>query len=92
MSDESWIGLHQVSFEVFLIDLDPNAEIQTWTLDFTLPILVEPMTIEEELGAEIVGTLLREQPVTTKPIAPSYSAFLGESSSLEFNFADPLAL
>ena len=25
--DESWIGLHQIAFEVYLIDLDPNAEV-----------------------------------------------------------------
>ena len=63
----------------------------TWTLDFSLPILIEPIE-DEAIGAEIVGSLLRESPIATDPIAPSYSAFLGEEVILEFNFADPLVL
>ena len=89
VSDESWIGLHDVAFEVFLVDLDPEAQVMTWTLDFGLSILVE-MAIVDDQGAEIVGSLLRKSPVAADPIAPSYSAFLGEVAILEFNFEDPL--
>ena len=35
---------------------------------------------------------MRESPIATDPIAPSYSAYLGEEVTLEFNFADPLVL
>ena len=38
INDEGWIGLHSVTFEVFLIDLDPEAEAMTWTLDFSISI------------------------------------------------------
>ena len=78
VGDESLIGLHDVTFEVYLADLDPDAMIMVWTLDFSLPILVEQMALEEDLSDEIVGSLLREFPIATDPIAPSYSAYLGE--------------
>ena len=64
----------------------------TWTLDFSLPILVELIEDDGIIGAEIVGSQMREAPIVTDPIAPSYSAFLGEEVILEFNFADPLIL
>ena len=92
VNDESFIGLHEVTFDVYLVDLDPEAQVMLWTLDFSLPIYVEPLPIEDDLGAEIIGSLLREAPIATDPIAPSYSAFLGEEVILEFNFVDPLVL
>ena len=66
----------------------------SWTLDFTLLLEVEAVVevIDEELGDEIVGSFLRESPVAVDPIAPSYSAYLGETIELQFDFADPLVL
>ena len=62
VSDESWLGLHQITFDAFLMDLDPEAEVMTWTLDFTIELLIEPeeIILDEEIGAEIVGSFLRE--------------------------------
>ena len=29
VSDEAWLGLHDITFEVFLAELDPEGEIMT---------------------------------------------------------------
>ena len=41
---------------------------------------------------ELLDSLLIDEPIATDPIAPSYNTFLGDIVSLEFNFANPLAL
>lgn len=40
----------------------------------------------------IVGTLVREAPVSLKTIEPYYEAYYKELNSFTFDFADPLAI
>ena len=57
--------------------------------------MIELLEGEEEVPAiitELMGSLLKDEPIVTDPIAPIYNTFLGDMVSLEFNFANPLAL
>ena len=96
VTDTTWLGLHEVQFEVYLKDIDSSA-LYTQTLGFTLNVEIyetietaEALEIEEE--TLIVNSLVRKAPVSVDFIAPVYRSFFGEKAEYIFNFVDPLAL
>ena len=41
ISDQIWVGQHDIKFTAYLKDLDSEGDIMSWTLDFCLTLLVE---------------------------------------------------
>ena len=89
-------GIYTVSFEAFLIDIDPDG-INSVPLELTISIeLVNPPPVESQIDpvvtAELGSTLLREAPLALQPISEYYEVPYNKDSFLFLSFADPLAI
>ena len=94
LTDDTWVGQHSATFEVYLRDIDSTGRHAQSLIDsFVISIVIEQasaLSVAEE--AAIVGSLIRRPPVVLDPIAPAYLGYANETTSFVFNFADPLAL
>ena len=85
ITDESLVGIHTVSFEAFLVDIDPEA-LFTELLDLVLTVEVVMPVTEPFIELGIEG------PISTTTIATSYQVDFGVSKILSFDFASALTL
>ena len=96
LTNQSLVGIHEVKFEAYRIDLDPSGLFPK-SLDFALQVeiasaAVDPIALDLELTSNIKESLIREAPVMLQNMAPAYYAYQGEKTFVKFDFADPLVL
>ena len=46
VTEDQWLGIHEIRFQAFLNDLDPSG-VYVETLDFTLKVIVENPEVDE---------------------------------------------
>ena len=95
MTSEDLVGSHEIQFEAYLADIDPEAQF-TWPLDFFQTVIIEAPAPIESLDPvteeEIISSLIREAPIARTEIKDSYEVVLGDITIFSFDFADPLAI
>ena len=99
VTDEAWLGSHQISFVVYFPELDPEAAYAT-TLELAIEYIIYKVEAEEELIEEEEEETETEQeqeedeisPISIQTIEPVYNVPYGSKTSIYFEFANPSAL
>ena len=95
VTDEAWLGSHQISFVVYFPELDPEAAYAT-TLELAIEYIIYKVEAEEELIEEEEEETEQEEdkvsPISIQTIEPVYNVPYGSKSSIYFEFANPTAL